>query len=263
MPLSVATWNVNSVLARLPVVTRWLEKEKPSILCLQEIKCLSEKFPREEIEKAGYTSLIFGQPTYNGVAILVKNELAGTIQNIQKGFPGEGEEAQKRLIEATIAGVKIINVYIPNGQAVGTDKYRFKLDWLENLRDYFDKTAKPEEPVLLCGDFNVAPADLDVYDPKVWEGKILFSQPEKDALNKLAFWGLSDSFRVLYPDKVQYTWWDYRQASFRRNLGLRIDHIWVSKPLMGKCLEVRADLEPRREERPSDHTPLVASFDLV
>ncbi len=262
MPLSIASWNVNSIAARLPLALRWLEEQQPSVVCLQEIKCVAEKFPTAAIAEAGYHSLVFGQPTYNGVAILVRNELAESISDVQKGFADDAEDAQRRLIAATIAGVRVVNVYIPNGQAVGTEKYAFKLNWLGKLQNYFTENCDPAQPLALCGDFNVAPENIDVHDPAVWEGKILFSQPEKAALQAVADWGLVDSFRQLYPDKVAFSWWDYRQASFRRNLGLRIDHIWVTPSLLERCTEVEINLAPREWERPSDHTPVVATFNI-
>lgn len=261
MSFSIATWNVNSIAARLPLVVRWLtESQQPDILCLQEIKCLDEKFPVAQFASLGYHSLTFGQPTYNGVATLVREGLTDSISEVQKGFPDDAPDAQRRLLAATIGGVRVVNVYIPNGQAVGTEKYAFKLEWLARLRSWLDSTGNPAQPLVLCGDFNVAPDPLDVYDAQAWEGKILFSEPEKTALAQIGQWGLTDTFRQLYPTQVAYSWWDYRQASFRRNLGLRIDHIWATAGLLPRCQQVEIDLTPRSWERPSDHTPVVASF---
>lgn len=262
MPLSIATWNVNSVSARLPLVLQWIENQKPDILCLQEIKCVDEKFPVEAFTKAGYHSLVFGQPTYNGVAILVKNELVPQIGEVQKGFGDEEAAAPRRLLAAEVAGVRVVNVYIPNGQAVGSDKYAYKLDWLGKLRKFLETKGDPTQKLLLCGDFNVAPDDIDVYDPAAWQGKVLFSPPEKQALSQVKAWGLEDAFRKLYPDLVAYSWWDYRQASFRRNLGLRIDHIWVTPTLLQLCQQVTIDTQPRGWERPSDHTPVLGTFNI-
>ena len=258
---SLVTWNVNSIAARLPIVLQWLETNQPDVVCLQEIKCIEAKFPTEAFRAAGYTSLIHGMPTYHGVATLVKDSLASTIGEVKRGLPGEDETAQKRVLAAKIDGVWIVNVYIPNGQAVGADKYVYKLDWLGRLHDYFQTEFDPTQPVALCGDFNVAPEPIDVYDPAVWEGKILYSEPEKTALKKVQDWGFVDSFRQFHPTDVAYSWWDYRQASFRRNLGLRIDHIWITPSLAQKCKEVTIDTEPRTWERPSDHTPVVALFE--
>lgn len=259
-PTKIATWNVNSIAARLPLVLRWLESRQPDVLCLQEIKCVEAKFPVSDFAALGYHSLIFGQPTYNGVATLVRYELADSIEELQPGFVGDAADAHRRLLAATIGGLRIVNVYIPNGQAVGADKYVYKLDWLDRLQAFLDSTCDPAQPLVLCGDFNVAPEAIDVYDPTVWEGKILFSQPEKAALNHIRAWGLTDCFRQLYPDTVAYSWWDYRQASFRRNLGLRIDHIWATTSLAQQCQKVEIDVEPRTWERPSDHTPVLATF---
>ncbi len=267
MALKIVTWNVNSIAARLPLATRWLEsfspEQRPDIICLQEIKCVDEKFPAADFAALGYQSLVYGQPTYNGVAILVKDNMAAGISDIQKGLPNDDETAQRRLLSATINGLRVVNVYIPNGQAVGAEKYFYKLDWLARLRAYFDGLGDASQPLVLLGDFNVAPDPLDVYDPAIWEGKILFSQPEKQALQVVKDWGLQDTFRTLYPEVQAFSWWDYRQAGYRRNLGLRIDHIWVTQPLMQVCREVIIDKEPRGWERPSDHTPVIAAFEMV
>ncbi len=267
--LKVATWNVNSIAARLPLALRWLEETatknaRPDILCLQEIKCVDAKFPTEAFAAAGYQSYLFGQPTYNGVAILVREELAGEVSGeIQKNLPSDAEDAQRRLISVNVAGLQVVNVYIPNGQAVGTEKYAFKLDWLERLKDYFDSNCDAAQPVLLCGDFNIATSPLDLYSVTEWEGKNLYSEPEKQALEKIRQWGFNDAFRQLYPDKAEaFSWWDYRQAAFRRNLGLRIDHIWITDSLKPNLCEVVIDTEPRKWERPSDHTPVIASFEF-
>ncbi len=260
MPLTIATWNVNSIAARLPVVLRWLESSQPDVVCLQEIKCVAEKFPTEAIIAAGYASVVHGQPTYNGVATLVRRELAGGIGEPQRGFPGEAAGAASRFLAVTVDGIKIINVYIPNGQAVGSEKYVYKLGWIQDLRNYFDKFCAIQEPLALCGDFNVAPDPIDVYDPAVWEGQVLFSIPERQAIGHVKEWGLTDTFRQLNPDTQEFSWWDYRQAGYRRNLGVRIDHIWTTDPLTQTCRAVTIDREPRGWERPSDHTPVVASF---
>jgi exodeoxyribonuclease III len=261
MTLTVATWNVNSITARLPHLQQWLASS-PDVVCLQEIKCVEAKFPAQAIETAGYQSFIFGQPTYNGVAILVKKEWADKVSDVRYGFIGDGEDAQRRLIALTVGDVNIVDVYIPNGQAVGSEKYAYKLNWLANLRTFFDTLYKPEDKVLLCGDFNVAPADIDVHDPKAWEGEVLCSEAERAAMKHVQEWGFIDSFRQLYPETQTFSWWDYRQAAFRRNMGLRIDHIWVTPSLFSQCKEVIIDVEPRKWERPSDHTPVVASFEV-
>jgi exodeoxyribonuclease-3 len=254
--MKIATWNVNSITARLPHVLKWLDTERPDALCLQEIKCVDAKFPRQAFIDIGYNVETFGQPTYNGVAII--SLTPG--EDIQRGFPGDLPEAQSRLIAATINGVRVINVYIPNGSTVGSDKYVFKLEWLGKLRAFFDSNYEVNSPVLICGDFNVAPEDIDVHDPDLWRGQVLVSEPERSALDHVKQWGLVDTFRLLQPEAKEYSWWDYRQAAFRRNMGLRIDHIWVSETLAARCKSVRIDKEPRKWERPSDHTPVIAEF---
>jgi exodeoxyribonuclease-3 len=255
--LKIATWNVNSIAARLPVVLKWLDLSKPDILCMQETKIVDDKFPVIEFASRGYEALLFGQATYNGVAIVSRSKAT----SVQRGFHDDEQGAQSRLLAATVDGVRIVNLYVPNGQAVGTEKYEFKLNWLSRLREFFDRDYQNNEPVLVCGDFNVAPEDRDVHSPELWRGRILFSEPEKEALDRVRQWGLIDVFRMHNQESGQFTWWDYRAGAFRRNLGLRIDHIWVTKPLADRCQSVVIDKEPRRWEKPSDHTPLVAEFD--
>lgn len=266
MTLKIATWNVNSIAARLPIATQWLEKldpdQRPDVIGMQEIKCIDEKFPTEAFEKLGYKSVTFGQPAYNGLATLVKDELAGSMEVLQKNLPDDLEDAQRRLLAVRVAGVTVINVYVPNGQSVGSAKYDYKLDWLARLRTYLDNVFAPTERLALMGDFNVAPEDIDVWDPKVWVGKILFSEPEHRALQVLESWGLTDSYRKLYPEAQEFSWWDYRMNGLKRNLGLRIDLILATDPLMKTCQAVTIDKEPRTWERPSDHTPVIATFDL-
>jgi exodeoxyribonuclease-3 len=257
--VKVATWNVNSVLARLPVVLRWLESARPDVLCLQELKCAEERFPASEFERLGYASAVNGQQTYNGVAILARDE----IEDVRRGLPDDEAGAHARLITATVRGVRVVNVYVPNGQAVGTDKYKFKLAWLRRLREFLDDEFFSDDDVLLCGDFNVAPEDRDVHDPALWRGKILFSKPERAGLEVVREWGFTDAFRLHHSEGGNFSWWDYRAGSFRRNTGLRIDHIWVSEPLAARSKDTWIDREPRGWERPSDHTPVVAEFSKV
>jgi exodeoxyribonuclease-3 len=254
--VKIATWNVNSVIARLPVVLKWLDEAKPDVLCIQETKCVDDKFPAQAFADAGYQSQTYGQPTYNGVAILARAPLEAA----QRGLHDDEEGAQARLIAATIEGIRVVNVYIPNGQAVGTDKYIFKLKWMLRLRKYFNQNFSINDQVLLCGDFNVAPEERDVHDPHQWDGRILFSKRERAALAEIQKWGLVDAFRLHTDGGGHFSWWDYRQGAFRRNLGLRIDHVWVSQPLAARCTGSWIDTEPRTWERPSDHTPVVAEF---
>jgi exodeoxyribonuclease-3 len=257
--VKIATWNVNSVLARLPLVLRWLDEARPDVLCLQELKCTDERFPAAEFAGAGYKAAVNGQPTYNGVAILSRQPL----EDVRRGMPGDEEGAHARVITATVGGVKVVNVYVPNGQAVGTDKYKFKLEWLKRLRAYLDEEFWADDEVLICGDFNVAPEDRDVHDPVQWRGRILFSKPERDAIEEVRDWGFTDAFRLHNDGGGHFSWWDYRSGSFPRNTGLRIDHVWVSEPLAERCKRSWIDREPRGWERPSDHTPVVAEFSKV
>lgn len=254
--MKIATWNVNSVLARLPLVLRWLKGARPDVLCLQETKCADEKFPRAEFAELGYHAEVYGQPTYNGVAILSR----GTCADARRGFPDDEEGAHARLLSATVGGIRVINVYVPNGAFVGSDKFDFKLKWLRRLRELLDEDFWSDDDVLLCGDFNVAPEDRDVYDPELWRGKILFSGPERTALQEVKDWGFTDAFRRHNEEPGHYSWWDYRAGSFPRNNGLRIDHVWLSEPLAGRCDGAWIDKEPRGWERPSDHTPVVVDI---
>jgi exodeoxyribonuclease III len=254
--VKLATWNVNSITARLPLVLRWLEEARPDVLCLQETKCVDERFPVDPFLELGYNSTAFGQPTYNGVAILSLQ--AG--KDVQRGFPGDDNKAHARLLAMTVGGLRIVNVYIPNGASVGSDKYIFKLEWMRRLREFFDSRYGSGEPVLLCGDFNVAPEDRDVHNPKLWRGRILFSEPEKAALDEIKKWGFVDAYRLHNSEGGQFSWWDYRAGAFRRNLGLRIDHIWVSSPVAQNCTAALIDKGPRGWERPSDHAPVIVEI---
>src|SRR6185503_8153405 len=255
--MKIATWNVNSIIARLPLVLRWLEKQQPDILCMQETKCSDDKFPALDFKAAGYDCLLFGQQSYNGVAIVSR----GGGANVARNYPEDTPESQSRLLAADLNGIRIINVYVPNGQVVGSDKYQFKLKWMSRLREYLDQNYVQDSPVLLCGDFNVAPEERDVHDPRLWQNRILFSEPEKAALQHIKDWGFTDTFRMHTEEGGHYSWWDYRAGGFRRNLGLRIDHIWVSPPLAKRSKRTWIDKEPRGWERPSDHAPVVAEFD--
>jgi exodeoxyribonuclease III len=256
--MKIATWNVNSINARLEHLLRWLSEAEPDVVCLQETKCVDENFPYEAIHDAGYFSAFYGQKSYNGVAILSRFEM----QDVQKNFPDDDDESPKRLIAATIEGARIVNTYIPNGTELWSDKFTFKLDWLQRLRRFFDDTCDKSGDVLLCGDFNVAPDPLDVWNPPLWEGKIHFSKPERAAIHHVKQWGFVDVFRQINGDVKEYSWWDYREAGFQKNRGLRIDHIWTSPSLAEKCTASWIDKTPRGWERPSDHTPVVAQFDL-
>ncbi len=256
--MKIATWNVNSINIRLEQLLDWLEATKTDVVCLQETKSVDENFPVQPIIDAGYYVAFTGQKSYNGVAIVSRHE----IDDVQKNFPDDDDEAPKRLIAATIEGVRIVNTYIPNGTELGTDKFTFKLDWLQRLRQFFDDTCDQNSDVLLCGDFNVAPTELDVWSVPAWEGKLHFTKTERAAIHYVKQWGFTDLFRKLHPDAKEFSWWNYREGAWQRNQGLRIDHIWTSRSLADKCTGCWIDKEPRSNEKPSDHTPVVAAFDI-
>jgi exodeoxyribonuclease-3 len=256
--MKLATWNVNSLKVRLPHLLDWLVQARPDIVCLQELKLEDAKFPRAELEAAGYQSAFSGQKTYNGVAILSRTPLL----EVGTGMPGFQDE-QKRVIAATAGGVRVIGVYCPNGQAVGSDKYSYKLSWFAALRDYLADELQRHSRIVVAGDFNVAPEDRDVHDPKAWEGQVLVSEPERSAWRALLGVGLSDTFRLFEQAEKIYSWWDYRMMGFRRNAGLRIDHVLASAELAQRCTASTIDKAPRKLERPSDHAPAVAEFTLL
>lgn len=253
--MKLAAWNVNSLKVRLPQLLDWLAQARPDVLCLQELKLEDAKFPREELAAAGYQAAMLGQKTYNGVAILAARPLA----DVATGIPGF-EDEQRRVIAATVGDLRAICVYCPNGQAVGSDKYAYKLRWFDALRGYVADEIRRHAKLVVAGDFNVAPEDRDVHDPKAWEGQVHVSAPERAAWRALIDLGLKDSFRLFeQPDKV-FSWWDYRMMALRRNAGLRIDHILVSPALAAACTSSTVDKAPRKLERPSDHAPVVAEF---
>ena len=254
----IATWNVNSILARIASVARWLDAVKPDVLCMQETKCTDDKFPIDIFQERGYQCQLFGQQSYNGVAIVTRDTCATS----HRGYPGDDETAQSRLITTNVQGINIVNVYIPNGQMVGSEKYAFKLDWMRRLRAFFDANYDKTTRVLLCGDFNVAPDERDVHDVRLWQGRILFSEQERATLQEIKDWGFTDAFRLHTEAGGNYSWWDYRAGAFRRNMGLRIDHIWISEPLVATNVRTWIDMEPRKWEKPSDHAPVVAEFEL-
>ena len=253
--MKLATWNVNSLKVRLPHLTDWLARAQPDIVCLQELKTEDAKFPRAEIEATGYQAAFSGQKTYNGVAILARDAML----DVSAGIP-DFQDEQKRVIAATVDGVRVICVYCPNGQAVGSEKYAYKLRWFAALKEYLAAELQRHPRLAVAGDFNVAPEDRDVHDPKAWEGQVHVSAPERMAWRALLELGLKDSFRLFeQPEKI-YSWWDYRMVGFRRNAGLRIDQILVSAELEKRCTACSVDKEPRKLERPSDHAPVVAEF---
>lgn len=253
--MKIATWNVNSLKVRLPQVLEWLAVHEPDVLALQEIKQVNEAFPQDVFTEAGYQSIANGQKTYNGVATICRDEPKDPVTD----FP-DFEDPQRRVLATTIRGVRIVDLYVPNGQAVGTEKYDYKLTWLRALRDYLCDELKKHKRLVVVGDFNIAPADEDVYDPEGWGDAILCSGPERDGLREVIKLGMSDVFRQFdQPDK-SFSWWDYRTAGFRRNAGLRIDLILASTAMARVCRASYIDKEPRSWERPSDHAPVVAEF---
>lgn len=251
--MKLVTWNVNSLNVRLPHVEGWLKVHQPEVLCLQEIKMEDAKFPREAIESLGYHVVFDGQKTYNGVAIIAKSAPV----DVTRGIAGYADE-QKRVIAATIDGVRVVCVYIPNGQSLDSDKYQYKLGWLKALTAWLEGELKRYPDLALLGDYNIAPEDRDVHDPKAWEGQVLVSEPERAAFRALQALGLTDSFRLFEQPEKSFTWWDYRMNGFKRNLGLRIDHVLLTSPLAARCTASSIDVEPRKLERPSDHTPAFA-----
>ena len=253
----IATWNVNSLRVRLPHLKDWLAANPVDVLALQETKIDDPNFPREEIEALGLQVAFSGQRTYNGVALLSRD----TLEDVVPGIPGFADE-QKRVLAATIGGVRVIDVYVPNGQAVGSDKYEYKLRWLAALRDYVAAELARHPQLVILGDYNIAPEDLDVHDPKAWEGSLHVSEPERAALRALLATGLEDCFRRFEQPEKSYSWWDYRMMAFRRNAGLRIDLILASATLAQKCGACHIDKAPRKLERPSDHAPVTARFDI-
>jgi len=249
--MKIASWNVNSLNVRMPHLATWLASAAPDVVALQETKLEDAKFPAEAIAALGYRSVFAGQKTYNGVAILARNEPRDALTDIV-GL----DDPQRRILAATVDGVRIVNLYVVNGQAVGSDKFAYKLDWLSKVRAFLATELQRYPQLVVLGDFNIAPADADVHDPAAWHEQVLCSTPERAALNALLELGLHDTFRLFEPAAGHYTWWDYRQGAFRRNLGLRIDLILASAGLRDRCRAAGIDRLPRTWERPSDHTPV-------
>lgn len=253
--LKIASWNVNSLRVRLPHLTEWLNGHAPDVIGLQETKTTDEEFPRAELEALGYHVVHAGQKSYNGVALL--SRIAG--EDVQLGLP-DWDDPQRRLIAATYADVRVVNVYIPNGSVVGSEKYIYKLRWLERLTRYLEVQLAQYPRLVLLGDFNIAPEDRDVHDPTAWVGSVMVSEDERAAFRALAALGLVDLFRHVDQEASAFSWWDYRAGAFRRNRGLRIDHILCSPALAAACRACYIDAAPRRLERPSDHAPVVAEI---
>ena len=254
--MKLATWNVNSLKVRLPHVLQWLAEHQVDVLCLQETKMTDDKFPVAAIEAAGYQVAFSGQKTYNGVAILSRLPLADVVRNNPR-YPDE----QQRILAATIAGMRVVCAYVPNGQSVDSDKYVYKLAWLAALRDWLAEEALCHAELAVVGDYNIAPEDRDVHDPAAWVGQVLVSERERAALSGLIGLGLQDAFRLFEQADKSFSWWDYRQLGFRLNKGLRIDHILLSQPLAARCSACVIDRVPRKWEQPSDHAPVIATID--
>ncbi len=255
--LKVASWNVNSLNVRLPHVLAWCASASPDILALQETKLPDERFPGDALREAGYQSLFSGQKTYNGVAILSREAGADMVTDV----PGL-DDPQRRILAATFGDIRVIDLYVVNGSEVGSEKFSYKMHWLEKVTDFISAELAQYEKLIVLGDFNIAPADRDVHDPEAWHEKILCSTQERTALERMMSLGLSDTFRLFEQAENSWSWWDYRMAAFRRNMGLRIDLVLASKALLEQCSTAYIDREPRTQERPSDHTPVIAEFDI-
>lgn len=253
--LKVASWNVNSLNVRLPHVLAWCDVARPDILALQETKLTDDRFPVDELLEAGYHSVFSGQKTYNGVAILSRTPATDIITDID-GL----DDPQRRILGATIDGVRIIDLYVVNGSEVGSEKFAYKMHWLEQVTRFITDEMRRHDKVIVLGDFNIAPGDEDVHDPESWFEKILCSSVEREALQKILHLGLTDTFRQFEQEEKTWSWWDYRMAAFRRNMGLRIDLVLASESLAKICSASYIDKEPRRQDRPSDHAPAVAEF---
>ena len=254
--MRIASWNVNSLNVRLPHVLQWCASAQPDVLALQETKLEDAKFPAAALREAGYESAFSGQKTYNGVAILARAPISDVAHGID-GF----DDPQRRILSATVGGVRVVNLYVVNGQAVGSEKYAYKLDWLARVTAHLAEEIRRHPRMVVLGDFNIAPDDRDVHDPAAWHEQILCSTPEREALRRMLDLGLHDSFRLFNQDAGHYSWWDYRQAAFRRDLGLRIDLVLVSEALRNQCRGATIEREPRTWERASDHAPVTLDID--
>lgn len=257
--MKIATWNINGINSRLQQVVDWCEANQPDVLCLQETKCVDARFPHQRFRSIGFNNIEFtGEKAYNGVAIISKLPLV----DVEKKFPDDAPDAPKRLIAATAGDMRIVNAYVPHGTKFGSDKFTFKLDWLARLRRYFDENHDGGSNVLLCGDLNVAPHELDVWKPSLWKDKMHFTKPERDSIRDLKKWGFVDVFRAINDDEQAFSWWSNFHHDFEKDRGLRIDHIWTSPPLADLCTDCWIDKQPRALEKPSDHAPVVAEFTI-
>ena len=253
--MKIATWNLNSIRAREERLYRWLDAEQPDVLCLQELKAQDDDFPFSGVEAAGYNVAVYGQRTYNGVAILSNK----TITNVVRGMADE--DPQARLIQADVEGIRIISAYFPNGQQVGTEKYQYKLEWMKRLKAFFEREASPDDPLVLCGDFNVAVDEADVANPEQWSQSVLCHTDARKALEEIRAWGFVDVFRRHHPDGGVYSWWDYRMLAFPKGDGVRIDHIYATAAVAERSTAARVDRNERKGKKPSDHAPVIVEFD--
>jgi len=258
--MKIVTWNVNSVRVREARLFRFLKARQPDVVCLQELKLVDEKFPSKQLEDIGYHSAVFGQPTYNGVAILSKKP----IENVSRGFGDGVDDPQARFIAATIDGVRVASMYVPNGQDMKSDKYPYKKRWLERFLAYLDSHQRPTDAMVLCGDFNIAPSDRDVSHPSRWEGTVLFNPEVRELLERIKAWGFTDLFRMHNDETEVYSWWDYRRVAFDRNEGMLIDFVLGTGSVADCCVAGFIDVDERVEvpdSKPSDHAPVVISID--
>ena len=255
--MKIATWNINGINSRLQHVIDWSVKNQPDVLCLQELKCVDSRFPHVKLRTAGFPHIeFFGEKAYNGVAILSKYP----IDAVQKNFPRDASDAPRRLIAGTIRGIRIINVYAPHGTALGSDKMKFKLDWYGRLRKYLNRKFSVADNLILCGDLNIAPHEMDVWKPSAFKDKTHFSKPERETIHELKRWGFVDLFRQLNDDVKEFTWWSNFHHDFEKDRGMRIDFIWSSTRVAERCTDCWVDKEPRAWESPSDHAPVVADL---
>lgn len=255
--MKVVTWNLNSVRAREERLLRWLSRESPDVVCLQETKVTDDLFPHEAVKERGYHAAVHGQKTYNGVAILSREP----IEDVRTGFGDRVDDPQARCISGMIRGIRFISVYVPNGGTVESDKYAYKREWLERLLAYLDGTRAPDTSLLISGDFNIAPAEADTSDPEFWQGTVLFNPEMTEVMTRLLDWGLRDVVRMHNPEPGLYSWWDYRQLAFARNQGLRIDHILATPELASRSTSAGVDRDARKGSKPSDHAPVTAELD--
>lgn len=252
--VKIATWNVNSAKARLPNILGWLDRASPDVVLLQEIKCETASFPKGDFEAMGYNCAVVGQKSYNGVALLAKHPVEGVLDHL----PGAPDDVQARYVEATVGGIRIASIYLPNGNPVGTEKYPYKLAWMERLRRHAQELLRTEQPFVLGGDYNIIPAAEDVYDPQAWETDALFRPESRARFRALLNLGLTEAFRALHPDERHaYTFWDYQAGRWPRDQGIRIDHFLLSPQAADRLVECRIDKGPRAQEKASDHTPVV------